>query len=242
MNINDVNYVFNDHNKKTTLVFLHGWGQNIEMMRPISNYYEEFFNILIIDFPGFGKSKEPSEEINFIDYVELVHDIILFHRLDDIIIIGHSFGGRIGLLYSSKYSVDKLICLASPYCKEEVKPSLKVRFFKFVSKFESLNWLKEKMKKHVGSADYRNASPIMRKIMVQSINIDMVDDIKKIECPTLLVWGNKDSAVPINRCYELNKLIKNSGVVVLKNGTHYAYLEQLNYLITILDSFFEVRR
>ena len=98
------------------------------------------------------------------------------------------------------------------------------------------------MKNYIGSTDYKNASEIMRGILVNSINIEMSEDVKKIKCPTLLVWGSLDTAVPIKRAYELEKLIKDSGVVVFENATHYAYLERLNELIKVLDSFFNIRR
>ena len=61
--------------------------------------------------------------------------------------------------------------------------------------------------------------------------------MKKIKCPTLIVWGTLDSEVPIEEAYELEKLIKDAGVVVYDGCTHYAYLERLNQTISVLKSF-----
>ena len=66
--------------------------------------------------------------------------------------------------------------------------------------------------------------------------------MKKIKCPTLLVWGTLDTAVPISRAYELEQLIPDSGVVTYDGATHYAYLERLSEVIRVLDSFFGCRR
>ena len=46
----------------------------------------------------------------------------------------------------------------------------------------------------------------------------------------------------LNRAYELEKLINDAGVVVYEGATHYAYLERLGSLISVLDSFFKVVR
>jgi len=237
-----VNYEFTSANSDLTLVLLHGWGQNIEMMQPIGNRYTNNFNILIIDLPGFGKSEEPKFSWTLDDYVELIHKIVMELKLNKIVLIGHSFGGRISLLYSSKYKVHKLICLASPYCPEIKKLPLKNRIYKKLNKIPVLKIFAKLMGKNLGSNDYRNASEIMRGVLVKAINYDLTEFVKKIECPTLLVWGDMDTAVPYKRAYELQRLIKDAGVVLYNGATHYAYLERLEELILVLDNFLGVIR
>ena len=238
----NINYTFSDIKSDTTMVLLHGWGQNIEMMEPIGNKYLDKFNILIIDLPGFGKSEEPPHAWTIYEYVECIKELVDSLKLSKIILIGHSFGGRLSLIYSSKYKVEKLVCLASPYCKEITKLPLKTKIYKSLKKIPGLTWLANIMKNKIGSTDYKNASEVMRGVLVKSINVEMEEDVKKIKCPTLLIWGTNDTAVPIKRAYELEKLIKDSGVVSYEGATHYAYLERLRELIKVLDSFFNIRR
>lgn len=232
-----VNYYFNDIGKDETLVLLHGWGQNIEMMLPISDKFNKDYNILIIDLPGFGKSSEPDYSWDVSDYVDCVKKIVDDLELNKIILIGHSFGGKVSLIYASKYEVYKLICLASPYCKELTKLPLKTRVYKKLNTINSLKWIANIMKKYIGSKDYKNSSEIMRGVLVKSINLEMKEDVKKIISPTLLIWGDKDTAVPISRAYELNELINDSEVVVYKDATHYAYLEHLNEVVSVIKEF-----
>lgn len=232
-----VNYEFVDNDKNITLVFLHGWGQNIEMMKPLGNKFINDFNILYIDLPGFGKSNEPDYPWTIYDYAKCINILINDLKLNNVNIIGHSIGGKIGLMYSSIYKVNKLICLASPYCKELNKLPLKTRIYKSLKKIPILKGIANMMKKYIGSTDYKNASEIMRGVLVQSINLDMINDVKKIKCPTLLIWGTLDSAVPINRAYELNSLIESSKVIEYEGATHYAYLEKLNDVAKNIDDF-----
>lgn len=240
--IQDLNINYIQYGEGKDILLLHGWGQNIEMMKPIGDKYKDNFNILILDLPGFGKSEEPPFSWTIDDYVELVHDFVKKLKLKKIVLIGHSFGGRVSLLYAYKYKCDKLICLASPYCPEVTKLPLKNRIYKKLKKIPVLNIVAKLLQKNVGSSDYRNASEVMRGVLVKAVNYDLTEFVKKIECPTLLVWGDLDTAVPYKRAYELQNLIKDSGVVLYNGATHYAYLERLPELIVVLDNFLGVRR
>lgn len=236
----NLNYERYGNIKGESIVLLHGWGQNIEMMKPIGDKFQKNFDIIIFDLPGFGKSDEPTSVWSCYDYVELIHDALEELKVKNPIIIGHSFGGKLGLIYSSRYSVKKLVCLASPYCREIKKVSFKVKVLKFMKKVPVVNKLENVVKKHMGSTDYRNASGIMRDILVGHVNLEITEDVKKIKCPTLLIWGTNDTAVSIERGYELEKLIKDAGIVVYEGCTHYAYLERLGQTINVLRSFLGV--
>ena len=210
----DVNYVMYGKRDADTICYLHGWGQNIEMMKPVADPFDEEFNIVIIDLPGYGA-------------LDITNPIL----------VGHSFGGKISLLYASKYDVKKLILFGSPYKPEITKVSFKLKVLRALKKVPGINKLEGFAKKHIGSTDYKNASEMMRKIMVEHINLDITENVKKISCPTILVWGTLDDAVPLEGAYELEKLIPDAGVVVYDNCTHYAYLERLNQTVNVMWNF-----
>ena len=222
---------------KDTIVLLHGWGQNIQMMEPIGNNFIKDYQVLIIDLPGFGESEEPNVIWTMYDYVDCVHELIEKLKIKNPIIMGHSFGGKISLIYASKYEVKKLVLFASPFKKEIKKLSLKTKLLKTAKKVPGLNKLEGFAKKHMGSRDYREASEFMRKILVEHVNLDVTEDVKKITCPTLIIWGTEDMEVPVERAYELENLIKDSGVVIYEGCTHYAYIERLGQTINVLRSF-----
>ena len=73
--------------------------------------------------------------------------------------------------------------------------------------------------------------------MVEHVNLDIEEEVKKIKCPTLMVWGTMDQEVPVERAYELEKLIEDAGVVTYEGCSHYAYLERLEQTISVLKSF-----
>ena len=92
-------------------------------------------------------------------------------------------------------------------------------------------------KKHMGSRDYRNASSIMRETLVKVVNRDLSDEASKIEAPTLLIWGSNDQEAPLEDAKKMEKIIKDAGLIVFPNCTHYAYLENLGQVIKILNEF-----
>lgn len=235
----EVNYERYNEGGESPLIFLHGWGQNIEMMLPVAKPFIKNHDVIIIDLPGFGKSEEPKEPWNVSDYVEMLHTLITQLNLKDVSLIGHSFGGKVSLLYASKYKVKKLVLLASPYKKEIKQESLKLKMLKKLKKIPGLNKLENFAKKHIGSTDYKNASPIMREILVNTVNFDITEEAKKVSSPTLLIWGTNDEAVSIEDAYELESIMKDAGLVIYEGLTHYAYLEDLGKTINVLKSFLD---
>ncbi len=228
-----INYV--QYGKGKDVVLLHGWGQNIEMMEPLGKNLCENNRITILDFPGFGSSQKPEIAYTIYDYTTILHDFLEELKVNNPILIGHSFGGRVAICYASKYEVSKLVLLASPFRSQE-KRGLKIKILKSLKKIKCLDGLAEVAKKHMGSRDYRNADGVMREILVNTVTANLENEVKKINVPTLIIWGENDNEVPVSEAKVLEKMIPDSAAIILK-GTHYAYLENLNQVISILRNF-----
>ena len=232
----DVNYIQYGKGKKN-IVLLHGWGQNIQMMDPIGKRLENHATITIIDLPGHGESSEPSVALTIYDYCDVVKELLDKLKIKKPILIGHSFGGRISICYAAKYGAEKLILLGAPCIRKNTKVSAKTKVLKGLKKVPGLNKLEGFAKKHMGSRDYRAASPVMREILVNTVNEDLSDCAKKIDCPTLLIWGDADTEAPLEEAQELEKIMKDAGLIVYEGGTHYAYLEFINPVCNVIKTF-----
>lgn len=229
----EINYI--QYGTGENVVLLHGWGQNIQMMDPLGKNLKNK-RVTILDLPGFGSSEKPDFAYTIYDYTEFLREFLEELEINNPILIGHSFGGRIAICYASRYSVQKLVLFGSPFMKRE-KNGLKVKVLKSLKKIKPLENLAEYMKRHMGSSDYRAATGVMREILVNTVNADLKEEAKKIMVPTLLIWGDKDEQVPVSEARELEKLMKDSALIVL-NGSHYCYLENLNHVVCILENFF----
>jgi len=97
--------------------------------------------------------------------------------------------------------------------------------------------LVEKMRRKYGSADYRNASPIMRQTLVKIVNEDLRNLLPQIKKEVLLIWGENDDSTPLSDGKLMEELLPNAGLAVIKNAGHYAFLEQPELFAKILDSY-----
>ena len=86
-----VNYI--QYGKGKDIVLLHGWGQNIEMMKMLGDKFSDRYRITILDLPGFGKSSEPKFSWTMNDYLEFLEEFVKSVGIHKPIVIGHSFGG-----------------------------------------------------------------------------------------------------------------------------------------------------
>lgn len=234
--VKDININYIQYGEGKDIILLHGWGQNIEMMQPLGNPLSKKYRITIIDFPGFGDSEEPKSAWTMYDYAMLIEELVEKLKIKKPIIMGHSFGGRVAIRYSADHSIEKLVLFGSPCIRVKQDLSLKVKLLKKLKSLPGLNELGEKMKKYIGSRDYKAASPMMRQILVNTVNEDLSVYARQIEEPTLLIWGEQDTEAPLRDAQDLEKIMIDAALIVLP-GTHYAYLENLGRVLSIVDAF-----
>ena len=216
---------------KTCLVFLHGWGGQIDSFKFLCQHLKCDFKALFVDFPPFGKSSEMSTPWTIFDYAEAVLQIMRLEEIYNPIIIGHSFGGRVACILASGGYASKLMLVDSA----GLKPKRSLIYYIKKAK----NSIKRRFgcKKIVGSKDYNELSPIMKKTFVNIVNTFLEKYVININVPTLIFWGKKDKETPVYMARRFNKLIANSEVVVLKKAGHFSYLDDLNTFVNILNLF-----
>ena len=117
--IKDVNVNYIQYGEGRDILLLHGWGQNIEMMKPIGDNFSDKFRITILDLPGFGNSKEPQSPWTIGDYSDMLEIFVREVGIVKPIVIGHSFGGRLAIRYSANNPIDKLVLFGAPCIRIE---------------------------------------------------------------------------------------------------------------------------
>ena len=75
--------------------------------------------------------------------------------------------------------------------------------------------------------------------LVNVVNVDLRHLLSNFNCPTLLIWGENDTATPLRDAKIIEKLVPDAGLVVLKGAGHYSYLEKLYDFIVITTNFIE---
>ncbi len=234
--IDNININYIQYGKGPDVLLLHGWGQNIQMMKPIGDGLCSNHRITIIDFPGFGESDELQSPWAISDYTLFLEKLINELKIKKPTIMGHSFGGRVAISYSADHPITKLVLFGSPCIRVTKDLPLYVKILKKLKTLPGLDKFGEYMKKYIGSRDYKAASPVMRQTLVNVVNEDLSSCARRIEEPTLLIWGEMDDEAPLSEAKELEKIMIDAGLIILP-GTHYAYLENLGQVINILNNF-----
>jgi pimeloyl-ACP methyl ester carboxylesterase len=235
------------------VLLLHGWGGQIESMRPVADRLAPLgYNVHMLDLPGFGRSTLPPAIWGVADYARLVTHYLDLCNLKPVNVIGHSFGGRIGLVLGADYPdyVKKIVLadsagvLTPPTAVRRLREAmfgLATATFKLpgVNAFEDRfrRWARDRF----GSEDLRNAGPL-EPIFRRVVREDLLPRATRIKAPTLLIWGDQDQDTPLWQAKLLERTIPDAGLVVFQGAGHFAYQEHLIDFVRIVDTFLGGKR
>lgn len=236
-----------------TLLLLHGWGGSTENWIPVVRDFQKSFRVINVDFPGFGKSPEPETGWSVTEYANLTREFIHSLGVRNVDVMAHSFGGRVALLLSKMEPglIKKQVltgCAGLPPKKSASAKAMKSVFNIFSGLLDNtitrkifgeknVIALRDKFRHMFGSADYKNASPMMRETFKRVISQDLTDCLSSVSASTLLIWGANDTATPLWMGQKMEKEIKDAGLVVFENAGHFAYLEQYPRFKAISEKF-----
>lgn len=215
-----------------TIFILHGWAvrgaeDNKKMWQPFLDQLEKSnLKVHFLKIPGLSASLNEVWDLdNYLAWLN--KEISEKSAGQKIILLGHSFGGQLSIKYTATNSqkVKKLILLDSSGIKDmSLKSVLKRTVFLIISKLGKLvfkgEFFRNILYKLAREADYKNASPLLRKTMANVLNQQITAFLPEINCPTLVLWGEFDKVTPVKNAFKMNKLIDKSKLVFIKNGRH----------------------
>jgi pimeloyl-ACP methyl ester carboxylesterase len=248
--IDEIETSYIDIGQGKTILLLHGWGASKEAFRPVIEGLQSRFRVIAPDWPGCGQTMEPPIPWSVDDYRVFLEKFIAALDLQEITAMGHSHGGRVLIRWASTCPAQlrKLILVDSAGIppKRGLGWYIRVYAYKAGKSLLKLPVLGEKLgpaikkrQEKAGSEDYRNASPRMKQTMSKVLREDLRKDMPHIAVPTLLIWGDLDTATPLEDGQVMEKLIPGSGLAVLKPAGHYSYLDQLPQFLRTVTYFME---
>ena len=95
----------------------------------------------------------------------------------------------------------------------------------------------ERMRRRRGSSDYADSTPMMRAILSRCVGEDLQNVMPSIKAPTLLVWGENDTATPLNDAKIMEKKIPDAGLVAFPGCGHYSFLDNPMGFRAVVSSF-----
>lgn len=235
---------------KDPVLLLHGWGGSTESWLPVARDLSATKRVINLDFPGFGLSSEPPSAWSVSEYRDITLGLLDELNLSKIELIAHSFGGRVALMMNEArpelISRQVLTGCAGLIDTETAGSgsalhSLSRLYDNGVSRKllgdRGVDKLKNALRSHFGSADYKAASPMMREVFQRVVKQDLSGCLGKVRASTLLIWGRNDTATPLWMGQKMEQEIADAALIVFENCGHFAYLEQYSRFITIVKEF-----
>lgn len=228
-----------------TVLMLHGWGDDHNTYRALSEKLTNNFKLVALDLPGFGLSQSPPKAWNLDDYAALVADFLVKLRLTPYAIIGHSNGGALAIrgLSRGKLKADKLVLIASAGIRNTHKA--KKALIKSVAKTGKVAtvWLprstraklQRKLYGSVGSDLF--LKPELKETFALTVRQDIQDDAAKLNLPVMLINADRDPAVPLSYGERLHALIDGSTLEVISDNDHFVHQRQSEKLATLILGF-----
>ncbi len=251
--VNGLKIEYSDKGKGFPVVILHGWCTEREPYTPLSDLVSLGYRAIAPSLPGFGGSEEPPVAWDVDKFADTVLEFIVSLGLEKVILMGHSYGGRVIIKLASReklpFEIDRIILVdaAGVLPKRGLDYKLRVAKYKLGKKILNLPPCKklfpkavEKLQSKSGSSDYAKASPVMRGCLVKAVNEDLTPLFSKIKYEVLLVWGTLDDATPLSDALLMEKLMPDAGLAKIEGAGHFSWLDNPAVFNSIIRSYLKI--
>jgi pimeloyl-ACP methyl ester carboxylesterase len=225
----DISYEILNPEEKVDLIVLHGWGSNKNLMKQSFGSYMKGFRHIYIDLPGFGNST-CSTALETTDYARIVELFMIHINAQRDIIVGHSFGGKVGVLLNPKVLV--LVASAGIFIPKPLKIQAKIATTKVLNALGL-----KKFKTMLVAEDAKTLSKPMYETFKNVVDEDFSYEFKSFNGKALLCWGKEDSATPLSSAQKIESLIEDS-TLELYEGDHYFFMKNAEDVSSKIETTF----
>jgi pimeloyl-ACP methyl ester carboxylesterase len=217
---------------RESVLFIHGAGGGQYTWSYQKAFFEKRFNPVVIELPGHGASEgEGEEEIG--RYAEHVYSFLKALGLSKVFLVGHSMGG----------AITQRLALTHPEMIKGISlvgTGARLRVFPMI-----LDWIRSDfpgtVRKITQFAYSRNTPPEMIDRGVEDMmrcrpeilygdflacdRFDIMNEVDKINLPTLIICGDQDQLTPVKYSQFLLQRIKGSRLEILPGAGHMVMME-----------------
>jgi pimeloyl-ACP methyl ester carboxylesterase len=232
--------------KGPLVLLLHGWGDTAAGLAGLRKTLSEDYQVLALDLPGFGGTNAPKDVWDLDDYGRFVH--VMMKKLElkqPYAVIGHSNGGALAIRAISQgvLAPEKLVLIAASGIR--TGNGLKRLALKIIAKTGNVAtiWMPERYRRALRQSLYGVAGsdmlvvPQLQETFKKTVRQDVQADAAKVGQPTLLIYAERDRAVPLADGKAYHHLIKNSKLEVINSDDHFVHQAEPAKVTGLIEEF-----
>jgi pimeloyl-ACP methyl ester carboxylesterase len=207
------------------VVWLHGWArQSGDFTAAARLLADRGIASVAIDLPGFGSSPVPLHAGGARYYAELVEPTLREIAQVPLVLVGHSFGGRIAVVVASQHPdiVSELVLTGVPQLVRlgaSKRAPVAYRAIRWLARHRLLSDSRlEASRQKYGSTDYRNAQGVIRDVLVATVQETYESELSTLTMPVAFVWGEGDREVPVETATRAAVLVRGPTTLEVVTG------------------------
>ncbi|HMR56248.1 MAG TPA: alpha/beta hydrolase [Cyclobacteriaceae bacterium] len=241
-------FKFVDEGEGQVLMLLHGLFGALSNWEGVVNHYKKHFRVVIPMLPIY---EMPIKEAGLVGLREFTERFVAMKQLSNMIIMGNSLGGHVGILYTlaNPDKVSKLVLTGSSGLFENTMGGSYPRR-------GSYDYIRERVaytfydptvaSKELVDEVFETTKSIPKCMRIVAIaksaqRNNLALELSSIKVPTLLVWGLNDTITPPMVGHEFNRLIPNSELKFIDKCCHAPMMEHPEKFNQLVEDFL-VRR
>lgn len=243
------NYSYIEAGEGTPLIVLHGLMGGLSNFDSVIEYFStKGYQVIIPELPIYTQSLLKTNVKSFAKYL---HDFIEFKGFNEVILLGNSLGGHIGLYHTKLYpqKVKSLIITGSSGLYESAMGGgyTKRSDYEVIKKkaqnvfYDPAVATKEIVDEVYETVNNRNKLIKTLAIAKSAIRHNMAKDLPKMAVPTCIIWGKNDNVTPPEVAEEFHSLLPDSELFWIDKCGHAAMMEHPDEFNQILDGWLQKR-
>ena len=242
-------FSYSEVGEGTPMIILHGLMGGLSNFNGVTNYFSQRnYKILLPELPVYTMSLLKTNVKSLAKYVE---QFIEFKELDQVILLGNSLGGHIGLLHTKLYAdkVKALVITGSSGLYESAMGDgyPKRGDYEFIKKksedvfYDPKVATKEIVDEVYATVNNRHKLIKTLAIAKSAIRHNMAKDLPNMHTPTCIIWGKDDNVTPPNVAEDFHKLLPDSELFWIEKCGHAPMMEHPDEFNKLLDAWLQKR-
>ena len=256
INYQGFEFAYLTEGKGDPLVLIHGFCEDSTIWDKIKPALAKKHLLIMPDLPGYGSSPLPQRLMEIEDLAEIMKRILTGEKVDECVMIGHSFGGYIALAFAEKYG-HKLAGLgmfhSHPFADSDETARRRRKSMEFIKRHDTHQFISEfygdLFSREFRSKNWAEVEDLERyaykypaRALVDSYQAmlrreDRSPVLAKAKYPVLFIIGNEDLTIPHQKSMEQTHLPSTADIQILENCGHMAMLEKPKEIVKIINGF-----